>query len=127
MKIETHKILVKFRLGAVLFMVLLVAIPFSGASAQSIGISSPFGGRILTVLPNPPTLPTLPPTPNPCYSPSSYLLIIGPPSPGMYVLNSFIHVYNGTNPPMPGVWSLGLKVPGLVCPTIILIGVGNIP
>ncbi len=118
-----------------LFLLLLiaVAVPFFAQAALSLPslsfLSTPIGGKVITILPNPPVLPLpVPGTPNPCYKPNSYLITLGLPSAGIYVLDGTVKVINGTNPPMVGVWALGLASQGLgACKEIDdLIGVSGI-
>jgi len=101
-------------------LTIAVAIPLIAQAAFSLSLSfltTPIGGKIITIIPNPPALPTIPPTPNPCYKPNTWLVTLGLPSAGEYVLDGSINIINGSNPPTVGVWSLGLASQGLsTCP-----------
>lgn len=87
----------------------------------------PFGGKITIVVPNPPPTPA---TPNPCYEPGSYIITIGFPKPIIAILKTDVKVINGTNPPTPGVWSLGFytidRSGACATPVIKLIGVSGL-
>jgi hypothetical protein len=111
-------------------LIAAIAVPLLAQAAFSLpslpSLSTPIGGKVLTVIPNPPPTPA---TPNPCYNfRPSYLITLGPPSAGEYILNSDVKVINGTNPPTVGVWALGLASRGLsACKEIDkLLGVSGI-
>ncbi len=108
-----------------LFLAVTFLFPHLTQAGLGLGfLKTPFGGKVTLAVPNPPALPTVPPAPNPCYVVGSYLLTIGT---SIYVLEQSTDVINGMNPPMSGVWALGLAEQGTsACKTITLIGVSGL-
>ncbi len=100
----------------VTFLFLSPKIPYSENQIQA-QLIRPIGGMVISVAPNPPLIAAVP---NPCFVPGSWLITLGLPSPGVYVLSFGVRVINGINPPRPGLWVLGRAVRTTIpCPIII--------
>lgn len=77
------------------FVVIALLLPIFSRAA-SLPTSRPFGGKILSIIP-----------PNPlagCFFP---LIVVGPPSPGIFAITPIIRPYREFQFYRPGAWVLG--------------------